>query len=135
MPKKASTTPAKPRRKTTPIAETDAKWEKLNGVTSPRSTKTRSKEKPSIQEQQAIPTQIGNPAKFPYPSFPYRLHIKAENRTCWFECEEHLHKLIQRENLQPNQYEISTNGVALVEQSTGRKGTQKRPRSRQSSNT
>jgi hypothetical protein len=127
MPKKVSMTPVNQQQtKTTPIvkAETDTKWDKLNA-----------KKKASIQEQQAIPTQVGTPAKFPYPSFPYRLHIKAENRTCWFECEEHLHKLIQRENLQRNQYELSTNGVALVEQSTGRKGTQKRPRSRQSSNT
>ena len=125
MPKKASMTPAKQQAKKTHIvkAETDTKWEKLNA-----------KKKPSIQEQ-PIPTQIGTPAKFPYPSFPYRLHIKAENRICWFECEAHLNKLIQRENLQPNQYELSTNGVALVEPITGRKGTQKRPRSRQSSNT
>ena len=127
MPKKASMTPAKQQQmKTTPIvkAETDTKWEKLNA-----------EKKPSIQEQQAIPTQIGTLAKFPYPSFPYRLHIKAENRTCWFECEAHMNKLIQRENLQRNQYELSTNGVALVGEITGTKSKQKRPRSRQSSNT
>lgn len=132
MPKKASMTPAKQQQmKTTPIvkAETDTKWEKLNA-----------KKKPSIQVplvplDQPTQTQVGTLAKFPYPSFPYRLHIKAENRTCWFECEAHMNKLIQRENLQRNQYELSTNGVALVGEITGTKSKQKRPRSRQSGDT
>jgi hypothetical protein len=46
--------------------------------------------------------------------FPIRLDIKKEKRVCWFECEDHMNKLILREQLTPKDYTISTNGVELV---------------------
>ena len=52
--------------------------------------------------------------KFPWESMPIRLDIKKEKRICWFECEDHLNKLIIREKLAPKDYVISTNGVKLV---------------------
>lgn len=35
---------------------------------------------------------------FPYPTFPFRLEDKSENKTCWFACEDHAKKYIQRYN-------------------------------------
>ena len=64
--------------------------------------------------------------KFPYETFSYRLDIKKENRVCWFAHEDHLNKLIEREKLNPKNYEISTNGVALVGKSPGTKSRKKR---------
>lgn len=65
-------------------------------------------------------------SKFPYETFPYRLDIKKENRVCWFIHEDHMNKLIEREKLNPKNYEVSTNGVALVGKSTGTKSRKKR---------
>ena len=142
MPKKASTTPVKPQRKTTPTvkAETDTKWEKLSGVTSPPSSKKQSKtvtkEKPSIRAPRvARETQVGTPAeliyssdesKFPHGGFPIRLDYidGKDKRICWFQCEDHFIKHITRYKL--TNYEAITNDVALVGESTRRKGTQKR---------
>lgn len=89
-----------------PRVKTDQKWEKLNAED-----------------------------KFPYETFPYRLDIKKENRVCWFSCEDHLNKLIEREKLNPKEYEISTNGMEIVGKGNRRKGTQKRSNRRSSSNT
>jgi hypothetical protein len=51
---------------------------------------------------------------FPYEKFPIRLDIKSQNRVCWFECEHHLNKLIDREKLQPKDYELHTNNLEIV---------------------
>ena len=140
MPKKASTTPVKPQRKTTPTAkaETDTKWEKLSGVTSPRSTKTRSatptaKQKTTSQSKKAGTTETqsktcstnltySNDAdKFPHGGFPIRLEHKEGNynKTCWFQCENHFTKHITRYNI--TDYEAFTNDMALVGEVTGAK--------------
>lgn len=68
-------------------------------------------------------------AKFPYETFPYRLDIKKQDRVCWFSCEEHLIKLIEREKLSEKQYEISTNNVEIVGKIPGAKSKRKRQRS------
>lgn len=67
-------------------------------------------------------------SKFPHETFPYRLDIKTkkENRICWFKHEDHMNKLIEREKLDPKNYEISTNGVALVGKSPRTKSRKKR---------
>ena len=142
MPKKASTTPVKPQRKTTPTvkAETDTKWEKLSGVTSPRSTKTRSatptaKQKTISQSKKAGTTAKLNqtasktssleysndPDKFPYSSFPIRLEYKDGNdkKTCWFQCYDHYIKHITRYKV--TEYDATTNDMALVGEVTGAK--------------
>ena len=148
MPKKASTTPVKPQRKTTLTAkaETDTKWEKLSGVTSPPSSKTKSKktstkqtEKPSTRAPRvARETQVGTLAKliyssdeskFPHSGFPFRLDYidGKDKRICWFQCEDHFIKHITRYKL--TNYEAITNDVAFVGESDRGKGTQKRRRS------
>ena len=149
MPKKASTTPAKQQRtKTTPTvkAETDTKWEKLSGVTSPRSTKTRSatptaKQKTTSQSKKAGTTETqsktcstnltySNDAdKFPHSGFPFRLDYidGKDKRICWFQCEDHFIKHITRYKL--TNYEAITNDVAFMGESDRGKGTQKRRRS------
>jgi len=98
---------------------------------------------------------------FPYEGFPYRLEHtdKGESKVCWFSCEEHLKKYIER--YKPIDGDIrTTNGklskkpkqqlfssldtffepndpteivVAPMGTRTRRKSTQKRPSSRQSS--
>jgi len=72
-------------------------------------------------------------SKFPYASFPIRLDIKEENRICWFQCQEHLFKLIERESLAPKQYTISTKGVEIVGKIPGTKSKRVRQGSRRSS--
>ena len=80
---------------------TDTAWEKL------ASTQTTSASTPEKK-----PTATSD--KFPWEMFPIRLDIKKEKRVCWFECEDHMNKLILREQLTPKDYTISTNGVELV---------------------
>jgi len=82
-------------------ATTDTAWEKL------ASTQTTSASTPEK-------TQSATSDKFPWEMFPIRLDIKKEKRVCWFECEDHMNKLILREQLTPKDYTISTNGVELV---------------------
>lgn len=78
-----------------------------------------------------MPVKNNEMTKFPYPSFPYRLDIKE--RVCWFSHEEDLYKLIVRENLDPKDYKISTNGVELVGKVPRTKRRKKQQRSRRSS--
>lgn len=103
MPKKTSTKPVTNSRKNTSSktskkkkveATTDTAWGKLASTPTTSPSKTTD--------------------KFPWESMPIRLDIKKEKRICWFECEEHLNKLIIREKLTPQDYVISTNGVKLV---------------------
>ena len=82
-------------------ATTDTAWEKL---ASTQKTSASTPEK----------TQSATSDKFPWEMFPIRLDIKKEKRVCWFECEDHMNKLILREQLTPKDYTISTNGVELV---------------------
>lgn len=51
--------------------------------------------------------------KFPHDMFPIRLEHKDEGKICWFQCENHLLKYIQRGNLNPKTYKVETNGVQL----------------------
>ena len=82
-------------------ATTDTAWEKL--ASTPKTSASKSEKKPSATSD-----------KFPWESMPFRLDIMKEKRICWFECEEHLNKIIIREKLTPKDYVISTNGVKLV---------------------
>jgi hypothetical protein len=72
---------------------------------------------------------------FPYESFPIKLLHKEgkDTKLCWFQCEEHFQKYIDKHKLKEKDYEVFTNGLALVGKGTGSKGKQKKPRSRQSS--
>lgn len=91
-------------------AETDTNWGKLSAST------------PEISTQ-----ELSNPVtpNFPYSNFPFRLDIKKEKRVCWFQCEEHMNKLIQRENLKPKDFEISTNGIEIKKKPSRKKRAKK----------
>ena len=82
-------------------ATTDTAWEKLAST-------------PKTSASTPEKTQSATSEKFPWEMFPIRLDIKKEKRVCWFECEDHMNKLILREQLTPKDYTISTNGVELV---------------------
>lgn len=121
MPKKVSTGRAVKSRTNTSttktkkknlVAETDTDWGKL------ASTQTISPS-PWVATQKEITDQ------FPYETFPFRIDVKSQGRVCWFECEEHMTKLIEREKLNEKDYKISTNGVALVGKITRSKGRKK----------
>ncbi len=99
---------------------------------------------------------------FPFDGFPYRLEHKdgSDTKTCWFSCEDHLQKYIERykpidghiqtltgKSSQKKQKQLFSTletffepnettdeiVVAPVGTRTRRKSTQKRPSSRQSS--
>jgi len=72
---------------------------------------------------------------FPYEMFPIKLvHVEGKyKKTCWFQCENHLQKYLDRSKLSPKDYEIKTNNVEIVGKGNRRKSTQKRPSSRSSS--
>jgi len=124
MPKKTSTTPGgKTRTNTSPpkkkktvrtnrtfVAVTDTDWGKLESTPAT-----------SLSTSETIATPRKTTDKFPWESFPFRLDIKKENRVCWFQHEDHLNKLIEREKLTSKDYQISTNGVEIMGKSTGRK--------------
>ena len=126
MPKKASTTPVKPQRKTTPTAkaETDTKWEKLSGVkATPKKQKTPIRGTTETQSKTCSTnlTYSNDADKFPHGGFPIRLEHKEGNynKTCWFQCENHFTKHITRYNI--TDYEAFTNDMALVGEVTGAK--------------
>ena len=135
MPKKASMTPAKQQAKKTPIAiaETDTKWEKLAKSSTAVDTKTTpKKQKTPIPGTTETPSKSysleysTDESKFPHGRFNVRLDYVdgTDKRICWFESKDHFIKHITRYKI--TKYEATTNDVALVGESTGRKGTQKR---------
>jgi len=48
--------------------------------------------------------------KFPYTDFPFRLEYKEEktNKICWFECQEHLDKYVERYKLKKKDMKIES---------------------------
>lgn len=44
--------------------------------------------------------------KFPYELFPWRLEYKDKSVICYFECEEHLQKYIDRYRLNPKNISV-----------------------------
>ena len=148
MPKKASMTPAKQQAKKTPIAiaETDTKWEKLAkpgtavdtkttpkkqttpipGTTTSNSTpKRQTKSTPTTSKSYSLEYSTDE-TKFPHGRFNVRLDYMegTDKRICWFESKDHFIKHITRYKI--TKYEATTNDMALVGETTRRKGTQKR---------
>lgn len=136
MPKKASMTPAKPQPKTTrmPKAETDQAWSKLTKsdtpgtkVSSTPKTTRKKKSETNIQEcSDYIITHSTDESKFPHGRFNVRLDYMdgTDKRICWFESKDQFIKHVTRYKI--TKYEATTNDLAVLGQSTGRKGTQKR---------
>jgi hypothetical protein len=43
---------------------------------------------------------------FPYETFGFRLEHKDDGKVCWFSCQEHLDKYIQRSQLNSKQIKV-----------------------------
>jgi len=43
---------------------------------------------------------------FPYETFGFRLEHKDDGKVCWFSCQEHLDKYIDRHKLKPKEIEL-----------------------------
>ena len=43
---------------------------------------------------------------FPYETFGFRLEHKDDGKVCWFLCQEHLDKYIERHNLKPKEIKL-----------------------------
>lgn len=64
---------------------------------------------------------------FPYSMFPIKLtHMDGKDKkTCWFQTEDHMNKYIDRNKLEPKDYEVLTNNVEIVGKGNRRKGRKK----------
>ena len=53
--------------------------------------------------------------KFPYESFPWRLGYKDKSTICYFECEYHIQKYIDRYRLKPKDITVENrDGKSLI---------------------
>jgi len=53
--------------------------------------------------------------KFPYESFPWRLEYKDQSTICYFECEEHTQKYIDRYGLKSKDISVENrDGKSLI---------------------
>jgi len=43
---------------------------------------------------------------FPYETFGFRLEHKDDGKICWFSCQEHLDKYIDRHKLKPKEVKL-----------------------------
>lgn len=43
---------------------------------------------------------------FPYETFGFRLEHKDDGKVCWFSCQEHLDKYIDRHKLKPKEVKL-----------------------------
>ena len=43
---------------------------------------------------------------FPYETFGFRLEYKDDGKVCWFSCQEHLDKYIERHKLKPKEVKL-----------------------------
>jgi len=83
-----------------------------------------------------------NTQEFPHSMFPFKLIHKdgkdlSETKICYFQFQSHVDKYLDRSRLKQKDYKLYIKPGTDVEtlgKSTGRKSTQKRSNSRQSSN-
>jgi hypothetical protein len=47
--------------------------------------------------------------KFPYQNFIFRLEVKEgkDNKVCWFECQEHVSRFLNRHKLKKKDYTLT----------------------------
>ena len=89
---------SKPKAKATVKPKATAKPK----ATTKATTKAKPKAKPKIAPQKQIEKSVINiEEEFPHDMFPWKLVFKDgnEKRTCYFQCEEHRKKHINRYNL------------------------------------
>lgn len=63
--------------------------------------------------------------KFPYIDFPFRLEYKEEktNKICWFECQEHLDKYVERYKLKKKDITVESRDAKPVRSRKTNKGS------------
>lgn len=63
--------------------------------------------------------------KFPYIDFPFRLEYKEEktNKICWFECQEHLDKYVERYKLKKKDITVENRDAKPVRSRKTNKGS------------
>lgn len=118
-----TTAPGKPKaKKSTPISKQPAKKPSIKSATTKTSGKTTIKTPPKKRTTTKKPTtrkkpepkptfkrkELSHEEMFPFESFPFRLEYKdgTETRVCYFTCEEHRTKLINRYKLRKETYFI-----------------------------
>lgn len=73
-----------------------------SGPSSKKSTTRKRKKKEEISVTNSKKLDL-----FPHhPTFPYRLDDKKENKTCWFQCYEHVEKYINRYHMTSKEYKL-----------------------------
>lgn len=106
-PKKASSTTGQKKTSSSVSARTAKKLsQNLTTLTTSKSqSKTQSKQQSKVTPRQSAKTKKTNDSLvyssdltlFPYvDTFPYRLEDKNEKKTCYFQCENHARKYIER---------------------------------------
>jgi len=71
--------------------------------------------------------------KFPYIDFPFRLEYKEEktNKICWFECQEHLDKYVERYKLKKKDITVENRDAKPVRSRKTDKGSvEQKPKSK-----
>ena len=65
---------------------------------------------------------------FPYETFGFRLEHKDDGKVCWFSCQEHLDKYIDRHKLKPKEVKLDyKNGKPVKHSKKQQKDLPKRP--------
>lgn len=63
---------------------------------------------------------------FPYDTFPWRLEFSTT--VCYFECEEHLQKYLDRYNMNPKEYKVQNcDGKSLKSSQKHKKSVEQKP--------
>jgi len=91
-----------------PKVKTNKDWSDLTNQTPTKKKESKSQTHSLSYNEDAT--------KFPHTGFPIRLEYVdgKDKRTCWFQCKEHFIKHVTRYKLKPNEYEATTNLLALV---------------------
>jgi len=75
---------------------------------------------------------------FPYDTFGFRLEHKDDGKVCWFSCQEHLDKYIDRHKLKPKEVKLDyKDGKPTVKRKTYKRNLEQKsqPKSNRSSST
>jgi len=52
---------------------------------------------------------------FPYETFGFRLEHTDDGKVCWFSCQEHLSKYIERHKLKPREVKLDYKNCKPIE--------------------
>jgi len=66
---------------------------------------------------------------FPYDTFGFRLEHKDDGKVCWFSCQEHLDKYIDRHKLKPREVKLDyKNGKTIKKTKTNKTVLKSKPK-------